>query len=182
MAAIDLARVLRVPGRLALNPGTIYPGTYPFGGTALGKVSEVELDWGLRYVPVVAEEFGEAVEDLRVSELPLLAFTLEQWDSDTIQKIFPSVKTSGSPSGIGGISRINGGARPGFVTALDPILFTPDDPRHPGVLFHRPLPEVARPISFSLEEESFFFLLLRATRDSNGNVYQVDLLEHLSLT
>lgn len=181
MAAIDLERAFRNPGRLALNPSSLYSTAYPGNGTALGLVRDVEFDWGLRYTPVVAEEWGETAEQVRVGEFPTIAVTLYQWDADVVQNVFPSVTTSSSPSGLDGISRINGAARPGLVTALNPIVFWPDDPRHPAVLIHRPLPRVVAPVRFIRDDEMALVLVFDATRNSSDKMYQVDLLEHLAL-
>lgn len=186
MAALDLARVFRVPGNLVLGPTTLgATPSYPYGGTALGYVDEVELDWGLRYVPVVAEEWGETTEELRVGEFPVIALTLKQWDAAVISSVFPSVTTTGSPSGIkDGMQRINGGARPGIVTAMSPLLFAPADPNHPGVIFYRPIPRLAESakLALSLRDDAVFPLVFVATRDSNDKVYQLDRLEHLAPT
>ena len=183
MSTADPRRALLIPGRLCLNPSTIYPGTFPFGGTALGLKSEAAFSYGVSYRNVVAEEFGEVSEVVRIEDRPVFSFVLQQWDNDVIQAFFPSVTTSSSPSGITGISRINGGARPGLVTAMSPLLFAPYDPTSKAVLIHRPVPmlnETAK-LNLSLKDPAVFALMVIATKDSNGKSYQVDLLEHLAL-
>lgn len=178
MSAEDVTRALRNPGKLWVNPTTFWPTP---DGTELGTVRDVEIEWNVRTIPIVAEEFGERVQTARTAQFPRLAFTLEQWDPDVISRVFSSVTTSSSPSGLPGISRINGNARPGLVSAVDPILFRALDPKHPCVLIHRPVPVVLGTTRFAIEEHMTLFLAFDATRASDDDVYQVDLLEHLAL-
>ena len=183
MAAIDLERAFRNPGRLTLNPSVVYGVAYPgTGGTAFGLPRDIELDWGYEYKAVVAEEWGERTETIRKREFPSLAFTIYQWDPDVVGQFFASVTTSSGPTSIPGIARINGGARPGLVTAMSPLVFWPDNPQHPGVVIHRPIPRVVAPVRFGREEDIALVLVVDATRNSNDRSYQCDLLEHLVLT
>lgn len=182
MADADLEQAFNNPGQLALNPSSLYPGAYPGGGTALGIIREVEFDYGLRYVPIVAEEWGQKSEDIQVGEFPRLALVLCQRDPALVQAAFRSVTTSASPSGLTGISRVNGGARPGLVTEMAPLIFWPDDKRHPAVLIHRPLARVVGVTKFARREEHALVLVFDPTPNASGFMYQIDLLEHLALT
>lgn len=187
MASLDLTRALRNPGRLVLSPTSTAPGTtYPYGGTALGYVKQVRLRWGIAYHRVIAEEWNEFTETDRIGEFPILAFVLEQWDDDLTKRVFPLVTTTGSPSGLADIARIDGGAGPAKVAAMEPLLFAPFDPKHKAVYLRRPEPELEAQaqLELALIQDAVFPLVVVATRDASWATtppWQVDKLEHLVL-
>lgn len=187
MADADLARAIRNPGRLCLAP-TDLSTDFPHGGTALGLVRDVELAWGVEVSTVVAEEWGEPVEKHWVGGAPVLALVLEQWDKDALSRVFARVvrpPTASPTSGLQGLFRVEG-QRPGYglgvVPALEKLLFSPLDPRHPAVLFRRPVAELAvqARLALSLQDDAVFPLVFTATRDDSGKAgWQVDELGHL---
>ena len=185
MAATNLARVLRNPGRLVLKPTQL--GTtaarYPYGGKPLGLVREVAFDWGLAYRRTVSHDLRQVAEVRRIGEAPVLGFTLEQWDEDLIPLAFPRVTTNNSPSGVAGMLRIEGGSAPGIVPAIEPLLFCPYDRNGLFVLLPRPvvLVDATRRLACSLLEDAVVPFLVLATPPPNRQPYQVDKLEHLTL-
>jgi hypothetical protein len=188
MATQDLARVLNNPGRLIVAPTSTGIGSsYPYGGTPLGVVKRARLRWGIRYENVVAEEWGEAIETIRTGERPLLAFLLEQWDDDAIRKFFPRVTLTPSPAGLTDMVRIDGAAGPGYVAAIDPILFAPFDPSHKAIFFRRPIARLLddAETAFAVDETAAFPFVFEAQRDqawSSVPPWQVDRLEHLQFS
>jgi hypothetical protein len=185
VADLNLARALRNPGRLVLAPkqlGTT-TATFPYGGKPIGLAREIALDWGLAYRRTVSHDLRQVAEVRRIAEVPVLGVTLEQWDEDVIPLVFPQVNTGTSPSGAAGMLRIEGGAAPGVVPAIDPILFCPSNRDGLFVLFARPVPliDATRRLACSIQEDAVVPLLFVATPPANRRSYQVDKLEHLSL-
>jgi hypothetical protein len=119
----------------------------------------------------------------RIGEAPVLGFTLEQWDEDLIPLAFPRVNAGPSPSGVAGMLRVEGGAAPGIVPAIEPLLFCPFDRNGLYVLIPRPvvLVDATRRLACSLQEDAVVPLLVVATAPANRVPYQVDKLEHLVL-
>lgn len=191
MADADLARAIRNPGRLCLAP-TDLSADFPHGGTALGLVRDVRLGWGVSTVAVRAEEWGgEEVGRIWTGGTAVLALVLEQWDEDALARVFPRAvrpPTASPTNGLQGLFRLEGaktGYGLGVVPAIEKLLFSPLDPRHPAVLFRRPIPdlEVQAQLVLSLQEDAVFPLVFTATRDDSGKAgWQVGELGHLDVS
>lgn len=164
MATSDLSKVRRMPGRLVVNP-TSLSGSFPYGGTEMGRVRDVRWRWGYVYEDVVDEAWGEVVETNRVASYPFFAFVMETWDDDVLTRAFPSVSTSGANS-----ARVNGGyVAPGVVAAIDKLLFVPTDLTNgKAVYIRRPIlhPEETAETAFVLQELNLLALIASPTRDS----------------
>lgn len=170
---------LRVPGRLCVGPtqnGLL--GAFPHGGTEVGRVSEVVVTETAEETPIPGEARGKVAGLLRGISTVLVAAVLLERNPTGYGLVYRTTTTSG------GAKTIRSSA-PGLVTATSPILFSPDDPAHPGVLVYAPLPYVGpagRRLEFLLRRGLEFPLLFLVGEDANGNDLAIDLLEHLSLT
>lgn len=175
--------VLRVSGRLCVGPtqnGLL--GAFPHGGTEVGRVSEVVVTETAEETPILGEARGKVAGLLRGISTVLVAAVLLERNPTGYGLVYRTTTTSGG--GFSGAKTIRGSA-PGLVTATSPILFSPDDPAHPGVLVYAPLPYVGpagRRLEFLLRRGLEFPLLFLVGEDANGNDLAIDLLEHLSLT
>ena len=85
----------RVRGKLVANP-TSLAGAYPYGGTELGAVRDMEFRVGVFSVPVRGSEFGVTIDRLRTGEFGVFAAFMRGWDIGMISTIFPNVTNSGS--------------------------------------------------------------------------------------
>lgn len=180
MAIEDVRRVLRVPGRLALDP-TDLTLPYPHGGGALGFVREVELAVSIRRVELDAEEYGgEPVDVLYAGATWGLAALLRQWDPDALARIFPAGHV-----GVSGDRVIDhpGAVRAGTLMAATAVrmVFSPDDPAAPGVLFRRAVPLVAEQAALALALASPLEVpvVFRALRPAVGEAVEVGRLADL---
>lgn len=187
MAAPDVLKALRVPGRIAVAP-TDLTTAWPHGGTGLGLVQAVTLKRAQAHVPIRAEDFGpvEVIDELYLGEAYELAFLLRGWDGDGWGQVFPNTFT-GSTGGLVGL-RYPGSVYPGELRggAAAKVLFTPDDPlRHPAVYFPQAIAVAGETEELYLHRKKELVLKAAfvATRDAAtaGRLAQVQLLEDLTL-
>lgn len=182
MATADLASVFRNPTRLVLNPSAgsigVASPTFPFGGTALGKIRWADWDFAYETRPLVAQEFGSAAGRWVKQQLARLVFTLTDWDHTTIAALVPKVTTSGS------YSRVDGGTRPTFLAAINPILVAPFDLSQPALLIPRPIPVIVEPFHFGSDKNAELVVALDATLPSSysGLPYQLGRIDGLTLS
>lgn len=186
MSTANLEKIRGIPGRLALLPTQAGLLTdYPHGGTALGTVEAVSFRFGWRHRDVVAEDWLEVVETHRVASFPVFAFTLLDWDQDVLSRLGITFTTGAGPASYQGANRLNGGDAPNKLTALDPILFSPFDPKAPGLLIHRPLmhPLDGEQLRLAVNELASIPLVVKPTRTSSTppRLWQCDLLEQLEV-
>lgn len=145
-AAIDLERLaqaVRNPGRFVVAPVPVagrLAGAFPFGGTDLGPISQVELDWLAKYEDVDDPASGVHVETECLDvEVPRIHVLIQgpSWDEDVIAAA--CTKTTAGRVASPVERRIEGTLIPrALISAWNPILFAPDDPNHKAVLFRRP--------------------------------------------
>ncbi len=178
MATRDVRNVLRVPGRLIMNPTDLSIDA-PHGGTELGLVRDAEFRLGIKTSVVTAEEFGvQPIEYVYAGEAAVMAAVLREFDEDAIQAIFPDT----APGMCGPISTIsydvNDDPRAGrFLSAQSfSLLFSPRSlDRHPMILLYKviPLVEESSLLNLSLSEELGIGVMFHCIPDASGRVYSI---------
>lgn len=175
MAARDLTKILRTPGRLVKDPSTNV--AFPYGGTELGAVDEVVLRVRQNVVLVHAEEFREDVEGIVTSQQWELDCNLRAAlaDDDVKTLLFLNTDT-GASSGEeilvlpGAATQLPGAAllsASGFELA-----FIPDDTtNHYVIQMHRALPVIRQDaeITFGADGDAVLpvrFVAIRSASDA----------------
>lgn len=143
MASPSIAQALRIPGTISVGPFTdITAAAASNGGTLLGLAQNVTLRWAdISMAPLTAWEFGgEVVDDVRGGVGVMIVWRIRGADADAITAVFPNTFTSS-----GEWLREPGPVRAGAWASDEAVqvLFTPDDPTHPGLLLYEALPRVA---------------------------------------
>jgi len=186
MATATVRDVLRIPGRLLINP-TNLNSAFPHGGTELGLTRDAEMRLGINTSLVTAEEWGQApVEAVYTGESAVFAAVLREWDNDAISNVFPNTGT-GSTSGDRTIlGRTSGANRAGYLLSNKAVvlLFSPKAvDRHPMVLVRKavPLVEISSMLSLSLAEEFGIGVVFQALPNSAGQLYDIGKREDLTL-
>lgn len=144
MAAGSATRVIRAPGRLVVNPTTEFAaGTFPFGGTEIGKANLCALmPMGASY-RVEYESLGEAGDVLEGSIRWVFSCFVRGWDDDAVQLLMPDGYSAGATSQHSVFSA-PGAQVPGSsaLSRAVKLAYVPDDPLHvPGVLLYRAVPD-----------------------------------------
>lgn len=187
MAAGSAAKILRIPGRMVVNPATAFASTdYPYGGVEIGKTRLVALLPQGTPFEVKDEGLGETVEDLEPDKDYKFQFYLRGWDDEAIQWLFSGGYSAGSTSQHAVWSepgnRIPGQAGSGRSISL---VYVPDDAVNvPAIMVYDCIPEwgEAEEIQFRHEEEFGLPIAATCIRDSNGNMVRVGRLVDISLT
>lgn len=180
----EAATALRVPGRLCYRgPGDDwdFSAAFPHGGTSLGDVQAVELRERESNTPLRAEDWGVSVEVLDWLEAGIgvrLFASLRGANDDAISVVYRNTITgavSGKKVALHPGTRVEGALR-GAARAVQ-IVFSPDDPEHPGVYFPRALPILTedRVLMLGRREERIVRVAFEATRggDTAGDAWQV---------
>lgn len=146
MSTRDVTKIDRTSGRLVKDP-TSFAAAFPHGGTELGAVRAVELEFMVGKVGLVlAEEYGGVpVEGVDPADWAVLYCLLRQWDDTAIAAIWPNTATGAAS----GSKVITGGAK-GAVRAgalltarAAKILFVPDDAtNHRSIYLPRAIPVI----------------------------------------
>jgi len=179
----DVSQVLRVPGRLCINP-TDLATAWPHGGTGLGVVGSIVLEPTSTYQRITAEEFGaEVVDVLDLGETWVLGALCRAWGDNTVlSTLFPSTATGAS-----GDKVVNypGSYRAGTLrsSASVKLCFTPRDNRNPGLLLYKALPlvEEASRLRLGAFNELTIPVLFIGIRDSSARQISIGVLGDLSL-
>lgn len=186
MAADSATRVLRAPGRLVVGPTTEFAaGTFPFGGTEIGKANLcVLMPQGGAY-DVEYESLGEIGDVLEGSQKWVFACFLRGWDNDAVQTLLPDGYSAGTVSQHSVFS-VPGAQVPG-ASALGravKLAYIPDDPVHvPGVLIYRAVPDWSdgAEIAFRRGSELGIPLAFKCIRDSSNRMLRVGRIVDLAL-
>lgn len=189
MAAGNVHRVIRGPGRLVAAPTQSFEtGTYPYGGTEVGKSNLCAVASLGDPFPVMSEGTGQ-INDL-LSPPPQYEFScfLRGWDDDAVEQILGYSEAEGSLSqhrlldepgdyfaGTSAIAR-----------ALK-LVYVPDDPIHvPGVMMFNAIPYWGRQsqIFWDRGEELGIPVTchLLPTDAAAASVIQIGRMKDLSLT
>lgn len=184
MAAGSNARVLRVPGRICANPTTT-SGSFPYGGTALGKTRGLTVQNLAGFFPITAWELGGApVEYLHRGEAWMAHGFLWSWDNDAVALVWPN-------SAVGAITQHRrivgpGTVKPGHrLSALSAkILFVPDDlTRAPAWILRKavPMPKEGSSFVFDRDEDFGLEVAFMGIPDAQGDTFECGRFEDISL-
>jgi len=186
MAAGDVARVIRAPGRIVIGPTTAFATTaYPYGGTEIGKSNLCVLQPAGTPFRVESEALGEATDILEPNNRYVFSCFLRGWDDDGVQQMLAGGYNAGAttqhaffdvPQNVPGASSI------GRAVIL---AYVPDDLIHSdGALIYRGIPDWSEgaEIAFQRGPEFGIPLSVDCLRDGNGNLLRVGRLADLSLT
>lgn len=180
--------VLRIPGRIVINP-TNLASAFPHGGTEMGLTRDAEMRFGISTSLVTAEEWGQApVESVYTGESAVFAAVLREWDNDAIDNIFPNTGTGATSGDRSILGRVSGGSfnRAGYLLSNKSfiLLFSPKAvDRHPMVLVRKAIPMVEETslMRLSLAEEFGIGVVFQAIPNSTGQVYDIGKREDLTL-
>lgn len=144
MAAGSVATVIHAPGRVVVTPTTAFAtGTFPFGGTQVGKANKVLLTpAGQEPYRPWSEGLGAATDSLEPHHRWVVTCFLRGWDDDAIAQFFARGYSAGTESQRAVFSapgsRVAGASR--LALGLK-IAFVPDDQvQSPGFLLYRAVP------------------------------------------
>ena len=184
MATSDVSSILRVPGRLCVDP-TDLSTAFPHGGTALGVVSRIAWEPRISYDEVVAQEWGGVTSKVvYAGESPMLYGILRSWDNDLMQILCRqtgagSVSGSGTPGNRYLIGNPDSGTpRPGTLIAGRKIVFSPLSPDvHEFLILYNAKPklDVAARMELSVSRELGIPFALICTPDATGRLYHAGL-------
>jgi hypothetical protein len=190
VAAQDVERVLRNGGQVCVDP-TDLAQAFPCGGTGLGVIGDVVL----KVAYVTDEALGaddrhahESVETLYLGESWLMALSLRQWDNDPINAFVQNRIAGATRTVITDQYRgVAGSRRPGtrLTTSAKKVLFVPNDPRMPSVLFYKGVLclEETQELRLTATEELKMAVVIRAMyHQSLGAIFKMGLLSELTLT
>ena len=196
MSAPDVRKIIRIAGRLCINPTDISDSeVFPFSGTALGITRDAELRFNVQTRLVKAEEFGsQVVEAVTAGESALFAFVLREFDNDALATVFPNTATGTTTGNVTIEGRVSGVGvnRSGYLLSNKAVklLFAPrventvptagsttnlplDE--QPMVLIRKAIPmiEETAMLQLSLKQELGIGVLFQAIPDSSGRLYDV---------
>lgn len=185
MAAGDVARIIRAPGRLVVGP-TDLAAAYPHGGTEVGLTNAVVLQPTGSGFLVRNEALGESTDVLEGGNEFAFACFLRGFDDDAVAQFFPDRHSTGSVSGHSVFS-VPGTNAPG-ASALGRaviVLYVPDDALHvPAILVYRGIPDFpdGAEMAFQRRDELGLPVSMHCVRDANDNTLAVGRLADLSLS
>tara|TARA_B100000686_G_scaffold145595_1_gene153091 strand:- start:939 stop:1505 length:567 start_codon:yes stop_codon:yes gene_type:complete len=188
MSSGSVRDVLRIPGKLVINPTDIN-AAYPHGGTEMGLTRDSQMRFGIKTSLVHAEEWGnQPVESVYCGESAVFAAVLREWDNDAISNIFPNVGTGAVSGDKTILGRVAGAGvnRAGYLLSNKSfvLLFSPKSvDRHPMVIIRKAIPmvEEASMLQLSLAEEMGIGVVFQAIPDSSDRLYDIGRREDLTL-
>lgn len=187
MASGSAARIIRAPGRVILNPTEAFDGgTYPYGGTEIGKTKLCAIQPLGTAMRVVSEGLGEATDILEADNRYFFTCMLRGWDDDAVRLLLAAGYEAGTVTQHA-VFHEPGSVTPGQSALSRSVIlaYIPDDPVHvPGVLVYSGVPDWSEgaELAFQHGSEVLLPVALDCMRDTNGNILRVGLLADLSLT
>lgn len=135
MGSVDENLAFEVSGKLAYGCSDLSTA-WPHGGTGLGLVGATFLSPPSLTAYLPAEETNAAANVLHLGGDLVASFTVRAWDNDALNVMFGSTALSGSDrivifpaSGVGSA-----------ITTLTNLVFTPNNPDHPGWVVYKAAP------------------------------------------
>lgn len=184
MAVPNLAEIMRIPGTVIKAPSDL-SAAYPYGGTVLGAISEVEAQEAFADVTVRDENFGIVTEVLYSGSQLAIGFNLRGYDADAIGTVFPDTTLGTSGKRIIGSDPTTYRAGSKGTARAVALLYAPDNPlNHPAVYFPAAIPRrrETSEIALDLRIEAVWPVLFLAVQPSGGgDPYQIGLIEELTL-
>lgn len=182
MASPDENKSYLVSGRLAYGCDNLST-EWPHGGTGLGLVGSIYLEPPGGVIRLPAEDLGGASSAvIYVGGDAVLGASVENWDdaasAGVLSAVFPNVTT------INTRHRIDWPATPGTQpTALEPLVFTPRDSTHPGLILYKAVPLLEESARLWLSSYRFLRvpLLFLGLADASDRVAAMGRLSDLQL-
>ena len=187
MAAGNVARIIRAPGRVIVGPTEAFDGgTYPYGGTEVGKTNAVVLQPLGSAFRVEYESLGEAGDILNPNNQYVFTCFLRGWDDDAVAQFFAGNVSTGSPTQHS-VFTAPGALTPG-ASALGRavvLVYVPDDIIHvPAIIVYRGVPDWddGAELAWQRGSELGIPLALECMRNTSNNILRIGRLDDLSLT
>lgn len=143
MAAGRSARTLRGPGRLIVNPtDSDLSGTYPYGGTEVGKTRGVTWAPLGQYFRVECEATGEASDILEPNQRWIFSCFMRGWDDDAVRLMLARGYTEDTVSQHAALSA-PADVLPGqsAMSRAVVLVYVPEEPtRTPGLVLYSAIP------------------------------------------
>ena len=178
------SRILRVPGRLVVNP-TDLQLSFPYGGYQVGSIRGFALSAvGTPYV-IQSEGLGSPTDITEPPEDYRVAFLLRGADDDAIRRLYASNQSEGGVSHHRSF-QVPGTAIPG-ASALGRsvvLLYVPDNPIDAPALICRNAVAMfadGAEVPFQRAEEFVIPTVVYCLRDSSGRVLEMSRLSDISL-
>ena len=185
MASSDTRKILKGTHRLILTP-TNLSAAFPYGGTEIGIARNMEFRWGARGHTERAEEHGgQAHRRLWTGDWAAMAGVLRSWDSEALASADPTYVAGGSGNAIAEYVADDDGSRGGrFLTGVAILAVHLKSPTsQPAALLYNGLP-IQNPneaLILSARREGGLHFMSEGALDATGRVYQVGMLEDLTL-
>ena len=187
MAAGNVSRIIRAPGRVVVNPTTSFAtSAYPYGGTEVGKTNLCALQpLGVPF-RVESEALGEATDILEANNQYVFVCFLRGYDDDAVELFLEAGHEAGTVTRHA-VFHSPGSKTPGE-SALDrsiSLVYVPDDTiRTPGVLIYRGIPDWSdgAELAFQRGSDLGIPITVDCLRDANENILRIGRMEDLTLT
>lgn len=187
MAAGSASRIIFAPGRLVVNPTQAFSGgTYPYGGTEVGKTNAVAmLPLGTPF-NVEYESTGEIGDVLEGDNRWVVSCFLRGWDDDAVEQFLSDGYAEGAVTQHA-VYEVPGTKTPGQ-SALDravKLLYVPDDDVHvPALIAYRAVPDWSEgaEVAYQRREELGIPVAFECVRGAGGNTLRKGRLRDLALT
>ncbi len=183
--AANTSRVLRAPGTIVINPTEALTGTYPFGGTEVGKANLCALQPMEEQLRLVWEGTGETGEILEGPNRWIFACFLRGWDDEAIRLLMPDGWSIGDRSqhsvfsapglNLAGLSALSRAVK---------LLYVPEDPVHvPAILIYSAVPDWQNgaELAFRRSDELGLPMSFECVRDVESRILKVGRLVDLEL-
>lgn len=193
MASSDVSRTLRAPGRIILNPTQdLHGGTFPYGGTEIGRASVCRLTPAGKPFAVNCEATGAPSHMLESDTRYVFACFLHGFDPDVVRLLVHGSQTEGANTRHP-LLTIPGTRTPGQ-TLMDraaTLLYVPDDAvdnpavaRNPALILYRAVPrwDEGAEVALQRSEELGMPIAFDCLRSDNGVTARMGKLPDLTLT
>lgn len=186
MASGSSAKIVRGHGRVIVNPTTeVSAGSFPFGGTEIGKVSMFAIASRGEGLIVESEGLGRVSEVLEGGIAWGVTFLLRSWDDDAIAALFPDAFEAGD-STQHATFQIPGAIKPGS-SALGravKLMFVPDDViGTPGLIVYRGVPDFrpATEVALRRSQEIVLPVAVECVQDTSGRILAMGRIHDLGV-
>jgi hypothetical protein len=194
MATALTRNVLRMPGRLIMNPtANLYTYPFPYGGTELGITRDAEFRFGITKHVIRAEEWGNIPSEvIEGGSYAVMSCVLREFDNDMVSKVFINTAdgNSNDKTIASGVTQTN---QPGFRLASTQgfkLLFAPKaENTQLFVVMYNAVPVVDEDamVQLSLAEEvgiavTFMGLPEKKLTGADGRVYEIGRKESIHIS
>jgi|GEM_PF-1821875 len=189
MAAGDISRVVRAPGRLVVDPLDDFAALaseFPYSGTQVGTVRLCSLvPIGLPPFRVSYEALGETGQILEGDNRWAFSCMIRAWDREAVEQFLSDGYAVGA-STQHAVYSVPGTRVPGSASVARGVklAYIPDDEIHvPGVLMYRAIPNwtESAEMAFRRGDELGIPITFECLRDDTGRILQVGRIADLSI-